>query len=71
LREDDPTRHGLSLFLGEEETMNKHSILSISAITALGLVLYSSSAVAQSAKDIVGPGQSCRQRHLAPLQKAF
>ena len=34
--------------------MNKHSILSISAITALGLVLYSSSAVAQSAKDIVG-----------------
>jgi len=34
--------------------MNKHSILSISAITALGLALYSSSAVAQSAKDIVG-----------------
>jgi hypothetical protein len=34
--------------------MNKHSILSISAITALGLALHSSSAVAQSAKDIVG-----------------
>jgi hypothetical protein len=34
--------------------MNKYSILSISAITALGLALYSSSAVAQSAKDIVG-----------------
>jgi len=34
--------------------MNRRSILSLSATTALGLALYSSSAVAQSAKDIVG-----------------
>jgi len=34
--------------------MNRRSILSLSAITALGFALYSSSAVAQSAKDLVG-----------------
>jgi len=37
-----------------EDTMNRRIILSFSAITALGLALYSSSAVSQSAKDIVG-----------------
>ena len=47
-------RHGLSLFLGKDEAMNKLSILSLSATTALGLALCSSSAAAQSAKDIVG-----------------
>jgi hypothetical protein len=34
--------------------MNKHSLLNLSVTTALGLALYCSSAVAQSAKDIVG-----------------
>src|SRR5262245_16772681 len=34
--------------------MNKHSLLNLSVATALGLALYCSSAVAQSAKDIVG-----------------
>src|SRR5215475_6884386 len=34
--------------------MDKHRILCISAVTALGLALYSSCAAAQSAKDVVG-----------------
>ena len=37
-----------------EDIMNRRSILTYSAITALGLTLYSGSAISQPAKDIVG-----------------
>ena len=49
--------------------MNKHSILSISAITALGLALYSSSVVAQSAKDIVGTWTIASAEAFGPTPK--
>jgi hypothetical protein len=49
--------------------MNKRFILSLSATTALGLALYSSSAVAQSAKDIVGAWTIASAEAFGPTPK--
>jgi len=51
--------------------MNKRSILSFSAITALGLALYSNSAVSQSAKDMVGTWTIVSAEAFGPTPKGL
>jgi hypothetical protein len=51
--------------------MNKRSIIGLSATTALGLALYSSSAVAQTAKDIVGTWTIASAEAFGPTPKGF
>src|SRR5215813_7355672 len=49
--------------------MNSRSILILSVTTALGLALYSSSAVAQSAKDLVGTWTVASAEAFGPTPK--
>ena len=51
--------------------MNQRSILSLSAITALGLALSSSTALAQSAKDIVGTWTIISAEAFGPTPKGL
>jgi len=51
--------------------MNKRFILSLSVTTVLGLVLYSSSAVAQSARDIVGTWSIASAEAFGPTPKGI
>jgi hypothetical protein len=51
--------------------MNQRSILSLSAITALGLALSSSTALAQSAKDIVGTWTITSAEAFGPTPKGL
>jgi hypothetical protein len=51
--------------------MNQRGILSLSAITALGLALSSSSALAQSAKDIVGTWTIASAEAFGPTPKGL
>jgi hypothetical protein len=51
--------------------MIRRTILSFSAITALGLALYSSSAVSQSAKDIVGTWTIVSAEAFGPTPKGL
>jgi hypothetical protein len=51
--------------------MNQRSILSLSAITALGLALSSSTALAQSAKDIVGTWTIASAEAFGPTPKGL
>jgi hypothetical protein len=51
--------------------MNKRFILSLTATTALGLALYSSSAVAQSVKDIVGTWTIASAEAFGPTPKGL
>jgi hypothetical protein len=51
--------------------MNQRSILSLSAITALGLAFSSSSALAQSAKDVVGTWTIASAEAFGPTPKGL
>jgi hypothetical protein len=51
--------------------MNQRNILSLSAITVLGLALYSSTALTQSAKDIVGTWTITSAEAFGPTPKGL